>query len=422
MYAGIYREYHTAWIISSNLLKDMATIKSFRAIQPNPFYADQLVFPGDEQVFFFGINAKEHPPVPLKDQLETPARHRPETEEGQQRAYEQIRESLQKLLDNGRLWKEKVPGIYIYEIVHRNYRQTGVWALTAVKDFTEGQIKLHELTLADSERRIASYRKNTGLEGSPVLLTYEPTIEINRIIAETCAGNKKTTIGNKKSLHRIWKIEDQNTLDQLIAAFAKLERVYMADGHHRLAGTDRLGDEYISSLFIASDQLRIIDYYRVVVPTEPIHENILLEKLGKSFRIFPSTKPVKPNFPHMIGMCMGGNWYELVANDTTKLDVLLLQEEVLAPIFKITDPRNDYQLKCIGGETAMEETIAFLGQNPTAIAFTLCPISVKALINAADSNTILPPKSTWIDPKVPYGLLLFQHKIEQETISDHHYD
>ena len=91
----------------------MATIKPFRAIQPNPFYADQLVFPGDEQVFFFGINAKEHPLVPLKDQLETPARQRPETEEGQRRAYEQIRQNLQALLAMGRLWKDEIPGIYI---------------------------------------------------------------------------------------------------------------------------------------------------------------------------------------------------------------------------------------------------------------------------------------------------------------------
>jgi uncharacterized protein (DUF1015 family) len=158
----------------------MATIKPFRALQPNPFYADQLVFPGDEQVFFFGINQKEHPLLPLKEQLETPARLRPETEEGQQQAYLAIRENLQRLLDMGRVWQEEKPGIYIYEIVHRNYRQTGVWALTAIKDYTNGHIKLHEQTLADSERRISNYRKYTGLEGSPVLLTYEPSVAIRK--------------------------------------------------------------------------------------------------------------------------------------------------------------------------------------------------------------------------------------------------
>jgi len=405
----------------------MAIIKPFRALRPNPFYADQLVFSGVDNVFYFGINAKEHPLLPLKDQLETPARLRPETDQGQQLGYQTVTDNLKNLLDLGRLWKDEKPGIYIYEIVHRNYRQTGVWALTSINALEGNTIKIHELTLADSERRIANYRKNTGLEGSPVLLTYQPSVEINRIIAETCTTHKRTSIGNKKSLHRIWKIEDDHTLKQLISAFAKVERVYMADGHHRLAGTcklaeERQGVEYISSLFIASDQLQILDYYRVVVPNAEIPEHMLLERLGKSFSILPSAQPVKPECPHVLGLCLKDRWYELIAIDQHKPDTVLLQEEILAPIFDIKDPRTDDRLKCIGGENALEETIAFIKQYPTGIAFTLCPLSVKDLMQAADTNTILPPKSTWIDPKVPYGLLLFQHKIQQDAISNHHYD
>jgi uncharacterized protein (DUF1015 family) len=405
----------------------MATIKAFRALQPDPFYADQLVFPGDEQVFFFGIQEHEYPLLPLKEQLEAHARQRPETEEGQQRAYQQIKENLQSLLDLGRVRKDEKPGIYIYEIVHRDYRQTGVWALTSIKDHTDGRIKLHELTLEDSERRIANYRKYTGLEGSPVLLTYEPTVEINRIIAETCANNKRTAIGNKKSLHRIWKIEDALTLEQLTHAFSKIDHVYMADGHHRLAGTSKLaeekaGSEWISSLYIAADQLRIIDYYRIVLPDTEIHENVLLEKLAKAFSIFPSTKPVRPQHKHVVGMCVNGNWYELVAIDKTKLDVVLIQDEVLSPVFHITDPRTDSRLKCIGGENALEEIQGMLKAIPTAIAFTLCPMAVADLMAAGESGQILPPKSTWIDPKVPYGLLLFQHKTQQDNLPTHHYD
>ena len=405
----------------------MATIKPFRAVQPDPFYADQLVFPGNEQVFFFGIQEHDYPLLPLKEQLETPARQRPETEEGQQQPYQHIKENLQSLLDLGRVRKDENPGIYIYEIVHRDYRQTGVWALTSVKDYTDGHIKPHESTLADSERRIANYRKYTGLEGSPVLLTYEPSVEINRIIADTCANNKRTAIGNKKSLHRIWKIEDAQTLKQLIKAFARVDNVYLADGHHRLAGTAKLaeekrGSEWISSLYIAADQLRIIDYHRVVLPDTEIHENILLEKMAKAFTVFPSTKPVRPQHKHVLGLCMNGRWYELVAIDKSSLDVVLLQDKVLLPVFHITDPRTDSRLKCIGGETAVEEIVGMLKAIPAAIAFTLCPMTVADLMAAADSGQMLPPKSTWIDPKVPYGLLLFQHKIENDNIPIHHYD
>jgi len=394
----------------------MATIKPFRALHPNSFYADRLVFPGDEQVFYFGIGEKEQPLLPLKAQLEAPARIRPETTEGQQQAYREIRESLECLLKLERIREDEQPGIYIYEIVHRNYRQTGIWAMTSIRDFFAGKIKLHEHTLADSERRICNYRVHTGLEGSPVLLTYQPDITINRIIAETCANTRKSTVGNRKSLHRIWKIEDSETICKLTDAFTRVETVYMADGHHRLASTARLAlesgsDEYISSLYIAADQLRIIEFYRVVIPDTAVNEVDLFSRLGEQFTIVPSegNLPVKPASANILGVCIHGKWHELHAKSPAALDVVLLQDEILAKVFQINDPRNDTRLKCIGGENAMEETLALLRAEPSSIAFTLFPMSVKQLISAADAGQILPPKSTWIDPKVPYGLLMYQH-------------
>lgn len=394
----------------------MATIQPFRALRPNSFYADQLVFPGDEQVFFFGIGEKEHPLLPLKAQLEAPARLRPETAHGQEQAYHDIREALKCLLRLERVRQDAQPGIYIYEIVHRNYRQTGIWALTSIRDFFDGRIRLHEQTLADSERRICNYRKYTGLEGSPVLLTYQPDMTINRIIVETCANTRKSTVGNRKSLHRIWKIEDSETLLKLQDAFSRIETVYMADGHHRLASTACLAleagtDEYISSLYIASDQLRIIEYYRLILPDTAVNEVDLFSRLSELFTIIPSegNLPVKPHSANILGICIHSKWHELHAKSPAALDVVLLQDEVLAKIFRISDPRNDTRLKCIGGEKAMEETLALLRAEPSAIAFTLCPMTVQQLISAADAGQILPPKSTWIDPKVPYGLLMYRH-------------
>lgn len=378
---------------------------------PNPFYADRLVFPGDEQVFFFNVGQKELPLLSLKEQLETPARQRPETEEGQERAYRVISANLEKLLEMDRLRQDDKAGIYVYEIVHRNYRQTGIWALTATADYHNGKIKLHELTLADSARRISNYRENTGLEGSPVLLTYVPSVAINRIIAETCAKNKKSSIGNKKSIHRIWKIEEPDALEQLITAFSKIESVYMADGHHRLGAAAKKPGTFISSLYIAADQLRIQEYYRLVLPGPEFDHTALLQKLSKIFRVSPSeaNRPVKPEQPNVIGLCVDGRWFELIASQLNELAVVLLQEHVFAPLFGIDDPRADTRLKCIGGETALEETKRQLSLDPSAIAFTLYPMTVQQLIDMADAGKILPPKSTWIDPKVPYGLLLFQH-------------
>jgi uncharacterized protein (DUF1015 family) len=394
----------------------MATIKSFTAIQPDPFFAGQLVFPGEEQVFYFGTG-QELPLLPLKSLLETPARTRPETEAHQQQAYQAIKENLDKLLAAGRLIEDEKPGVYIYEIVHKTYRQTGIWALTPVKDYLDGKIRLHEFTLADSERRISNYRKNTGLEGSPVLVTYMPDVTINRIIAETCAKNKKTTIGSKQRMHRIWKIEDQHTLDRLTEAFEKIDTVYMADGHHRLAAAAKLARETgrcesFSALYMAADQLRIREYYRVVFPGTPIDPQRLIAHLKTRFTISPDLRnePVKPDHGPCIGMYLSGQWYRLVAQKADTPDVILLQEKILAPLFGITHPRTDTRLKCTGGETAMEDTLKELCADPAAIAFTLCPLTVEQLLAAAGAGQMLPPKSTWIDPKVPYGLLLVRHE------------
>jgi uncharacterized protein (DUF1015 family) len=407
----------------------MATIKSFRALRPDPFLADQLIFPSNEQVFFFGIGEKTLPLKPLKEQLETPARRRPETEEGQNLAYEEIKGNIDRLKKLERIRLEEEPGIYIYEIVHRDYRQIGIWALTSVRDYTKGKIKIHEQTLADSERRICNYRKHTGLEGSPVLLTYPPDRAINRIIAETIAMQKKSTVGSRKSQHRIWKIQDAATLSDLIGAFAGIEQVYLADGHHRLAATERLANEngsdaYISSLYIASDQLRIIDYHRVFIPENQLEKAAILTKLQESCSLVPmnENQPFRPDQKNHIGMWLNGCWYKLVLKDTGFLDVVYLQEQILRPVFGITDPRTDSRLKCVGGESAMDEIKGMLKAVPFAVAFTLCPMTVGQLMAAGATGQILPPKSTWIDPKVPYGLLMYQHSYLGRDISAQHYD
>jgi uncharacterized protein (DUF1015 family) len=407
----------------------MATIKPFRALRPDPFLAHQLVFPSNEQVFFFGIGEKILPLKPLKDQLETPARKRPETEEGQKLAYEEIKENIDTLKKLERIRLEEESGIYIYEIVHRDYRQTGIWALTSVNDYTAGKIKLHEQTLADSERRICNYRKHTGLEGSPVLLTYPPDRAINRIIVETCAGHQRSTVGSKQSQHSIWKIQNTETLKDLISAFARIEQVYLADGHHRLAATERLSNEngaeaFVSSLYIASDQLRIIDYHRVFIPQNQLDKASILTKLQELCSLVPMTgnQPVRPAHKQHIGMWLEGNWYELVLEDIGILDVVYLQEQILKPVFGLTDPRTDSRLKCIGGETAMDEIECMLKAVPFAVAFTLCPMTVDQLMAAGATEQILPPKSTWIDPKVPYGLLMYQHGFFGRDISTQHYD
>jgi len=408
----------------------MPKIRPFKPIRSNPVYADQLVFTSLQVESVSGDKTKDGALAPLKTLLETGARLRPETPEGQAKAFQEIKDTLKTLLESNKLWHEQTPGIYVYEVEHKTYRQTGIWALTSLDDYTNGDIKIHELTFADSVRRLTNYRRNTGLEGSPILLAYHPDITINRIIAETIKNNKKITYGNEHGLHHLWKIEDTAIEQQLIDAFAKIKTVYLADGHHRIESSALLAAEqqakgltefdHISSLYMATDQLRIEEYDRVVVPSKIIDKETFFDQLKLDFDIQPAHQQVQPRKPHHFGMYFEKNWFELTAkphlydkqNAVTDLDAYVLQEAVLAPIFGIEDPKTDLRLKCAGGEMVMDEVNSILAVYPDAIVFTLCPVSVEQLIAVAEAGEILPPKSTWIVPKIPYALLLHHHLTE----------
>jgi uncharacterized protein (DUF1015 family) len=349
---------------------------------------------------------------PLKTLLETGARLRPETPEGQALAYQNIKETLLSLLEKKRVNREEPPGIYVYEVVCQRYRQTGIWALTALDDYRESRIKIHELTFEDSIRRMKNYRENTGLEGSPILLTYPRSIAVNRIIADVQATQPETTLGNSHGIHRLWKLGDPAVQQALTEAFAAIDVVYLADGHHRIESAALCRFPTISSLYMATDHLRIEAYDRVVVPGAPISNAAIFVHLQQFFFLREATAnlPVQPRQPGNYGMYLHGYWYHMLAKDRKGLpDAAILQERVLAPFFGITDPKKDDRLKCAGGERALEEIGALFQAHPGAVAFTLCPLSVGELVSAADEGQILPPKSTWIIPKVPYGLLINSH-------------
>ncbi len=406
----------------------MANIKPFRAIRPNPLYATGLIQTSPQVQSVAGNSHDEDSMPVLKIALEIGARHRPETPEGQARAYEDIRHTLQELSKKGLLQSGEKPGIYVYEVEHKTYRQTGIWVHTDIADYSNGTIKTHELTFADSVRRIKNYRHNTGLEGSPVLFTYQPHIAVNRIIAETIKSADKISLSNHEATHMLWKIEDEAVLKELTVAFAQIGSIYLADGHHRLESATKLAAEQrnngeqvfdsISSLYMATDQLRIAEFDRVVMPSTPLSNTELLTKVREHFEVLKTDNPVRPRELHQIGMYAAGEWYELKPrfipreSFASTLDASILQEQLLAPVFGIDDPVNDKRLKCIGGAGAIDEIHDLLVQRPDGIAFTLCPLSVDQLIRVADAGEILPPKSTWIDPKIPYGLLLYQHKLQ----------
>ncbi|EHQ29722.1 DUF1015 family protein [Mucilaginibacter paludis] len=392
----------------------MAAIKPFRAIRPNPVFADQLVLTKPQTASVAG----EVLP-PLKTLLETGARLRPETQAGQAEAFAAINGTLRHLLENGTLLQDEQPGIYVYEVESPACKQTGIWAVTDRSNYTNGTIRTHELTFGDSVRRLTNYRLATGLEGSPVLLAYAPDPTINRLIAQAKSG-PHSTLGNHLGLHRLWKIEAPDLVRQLVKAFEKVGPVYLADGHHRFESAAQTPFPDISSLYLSTDELRIREYDRVVLPEVPAAPGALLQQLMRHFDLLGegSDRSIQPREPHRFGLFLGGTWYHLLARPHTyqdqspgrATDAAILQQYVLAPVFGIKDPKTDPRLKCLGGEQALPEINALLDAHPGAIAFTLCPLAVSELTAVADAGEVLPPKSSWIDPKIPYGLLMNHHK------------
>lgn len=406
----------------------MATIYPFRAIRANALYASQLVFTTIQAESVAGNPGAPEGLPPLKTLLESGARLRPETPEGQAQAFQDINDTLKTLLEGGQMALD-TPGIFIYEVTTATESQTGIWAMTDLQDYTAGRIRTHELTFADSIRRLKSYRENTGLEGSPVLLTYKPDSGINDIMNSIQLSEKPATYGNAHGIHRLWKISDTGLMDTLVSAFTRIGRVYLADGHHRLESAAQLAMEQehtgkpvyslISSLYMATDQLRIKAYHRVVVPEKPWGKYELFKALSQHFYIQDAfaNRPVLPQEKHLLGLYFEGAWYHMAAKPHThhgktpvnQLDASILQNEVFGPLFNITDPKDDPRLKHAGGDKAVEEMEALFEANPYAIAFTVSPLSTEDLVTVSELGEILPPKSTWIDPKVPYGLILYQH-------------
>jgi uncharacterized protein (DUF1015 family) len=405
----------------------MATIYPFRPLRPNPFDAGRLVFTKPQTESVAGEDEKGL--LPLKTLLETGARQRPESMEGQSRAYANIMQSLDILIEQENLWREPNPSIYIYESSRKNNRQTGVWALTDLHDYAAGNIRIHELTFGESVRRIKNYRRHTGLEGSPVLLTYPAQNDIEEIIRQIKAGKPDITYGNARGRHRLWKVEDLDMIRQLVRAFAAVTDVYLADGHHRQESALQLAVEQteaglpvfgkISSLYMSLEELRIERYDRVVIPDERVDPVALFRQLCENFHLLRSVGniPVEPTTLHNFGMCLFDQWYHLQAKVHTyeqscticSLDAAILQDKVLAPVFGIEDPKTDQRLICAGGEEELNEIALILQREPQAIVFTLCPLSKEQLVAVADAGGILPPKSTWIVPKIPYGLLIQKH-------------
>jgi uncharacterized protein (DUF1015 family) len=344
-------------------------------------------------------------------------------------AFKKINENFEDFLDKGIFIQDEKPSIYIYQVRREGITQTGIWTVTSIDDYLNNVVKKHELTNSAREQSLIDYIQQTGIDANPVLITYSGVPAINYIIKAKIKHQADIAFQKDQIDHFLWKIDDDKSLKILIDEFAKLSSTYIADGHHRAAATSLLGiqrrklnlkhkgdEEYnfFTSIYMSTDQLKIYGFNRLIKGLSGLSPEEIIVLISKKFNVIESDIEVEPHKMSTFGMYLASKWYhlsvktEIVESDNplNKLDVSILQDHIISPIFKISNPRTDTRISYIGGKVPINKIALEVDNGTYSVAFILYPTAIDQLMDVADAGEIMPPKSTWFEPKFDVGLLI----------------
>jgi uncharacterized protein (DUF1015 family) len=340
-----------------------------------------------------------------------------------QAVYDKAKENLDSMVRKELLFQESKPCYYLYELVMNGRSQTGLVALSSVGDYQNDLIKKHEFTRPQKEKDRIDHMRTVRAQTGNVFLAYREVNEMDRLVDEWKKSHSPIYdfTANDGVAHRVWVVDRRETVDQITSIFLeKVPATYIADGHHRAASAAKvaaaLPDSEAAKFFLTTlfpaDQLAILDYNRVVKDLNGHTESDLLKALEEDFLIFQETEPVRPAQLHAFGMYLNKKWYRLQARPGTWtedpigiLDVSLLSNRVLDKLLGVRDQRTDTRIDFVGGIRGLGELMRRVDSGEMAIAFSLYPVSIHQLFDIADSGSVMPPKSTWFEPKLRDGLL-----------------
>lgn len=402
----------------------MATIQPFRALRPHIEYAAQVasrpydVLNSEEARAEAAGNLLSFLHV-TKSEIDLPAGidiHTPEV-------YEKAKANLDALVEKSILFQEAEPCYYIYELAWRGRTQTGLVCVSSVQDYFNDVIKKHEFTRPEKEKdRIDHMRTIRAQTGNVFLACKE-----NKDLSDTFAHWKNQHVADYNFTaddgvqHTIWVVNAAATIDVITHIFAdQIPFTYIADGHHRCASAAKVSKElpdsaaaqYFLTTIFPANELAILDYNRVVKDLNGLSPEAFLQALEADFTIAKAAVAVQPAALHQFGLFLGGQWYTLTAKEGTfttdpigVLDVSILQNNVLAKHLNLHDPRTDKRIDFVGGIRGLGELEKRVNSGEMAAAFSLYPVSIQQLFDIADSGNVMPPKSTWFEPKLRDGLL-----------------
>jgi len=356
------------------------------------------------------------------------------TDEHTDPVYYKAVENLDLFKKQGWLEKDEKDCLYIYAQTMEGRTQYGIVGCASVDDYLNGIIRKHELTRSDKEEDRMKHVRNTRANMEPVFFAYPAVQELDKIVSEVVSSQEPEYdfVANDGFGHHFWKIEDDKIIGKIVNLFAKIPYTYVADGHHRTAAAALVGKErreknpnhtgeeeynFFLAVHFPDNQLRIIDYNRVVKDLNGLTPEALIEKLGEDFEVQKEgTEIYRPEQLHVFSMYLEGSWYKLTAkagryndNDPIEvLDVTILSNLVLNKILGIKDLRTDKRIDFIGGIRGLGELKTRVDSGEMKAAFALYPVSMQQLINIADSGNIMPPKTTWFEPKLRSGLVVHE--------------
>ncbi len=413
----------------------MSVIFPFRALRPRPDKAALVAAPP------YDVLTVEEAKVLVRDlplsflhveksEVDVPF----PTDDRDGRIFAVARRNLRRMQHQGVFVQDETPCLYLYRQTRGGHVQTGLVACVSVEEYEEGLIRRHEETRADKQEERTRHVETVGAHTGPVFLTYRGRDEIRRLVAghaeapPECAFVADDGVG-----HAVWAIRDPGAVAALVQAFAAVDALYIADGHHRAAAAaavakrrqesdpEQSGDAPCNrflAVLVPHDEVRILDYNRVVRDLNGQEADLFVRRVGERFEVTPGFARKSPEGPRTFGMYLRGAWHRLAVKEggiepddpVARLDVSILQNRLLEPILGIQDPRTDSRIHFVGGSRGMEELERLVDTGGFAVAFSLFPPSLDDLMAVADAQRMMPPKSTWFEPKLRSGL--FVHLID----------
>lgn len=412
----------------------MAILKPFRGLRPPVELAAQVasrpydVLNSDEARRESAGNPYSLLHI-IKPEIDLPAG----TDEHHPEVYQKAVDNLSLFKTKGWLKKDDQEYLYIYAQTMEGRTQYGIVGCASVDDYLNGVIKKHELTRSDKEEDRMKHVRATDANMEPVFFAYPAVAEIDQIVRSVVARQPEYDFVAADGFgHHFWLVDDRPTIDRLVGLFAAIPATYVADGHHRTAAAALVGKEkraanprhtgaeeynYFLAVHFPDNQLRIIDYNRVIKDLNGLTSDQLIQKLGEDFEVVKTgTEIYKPEALHVFSMYLEGFWYKLTAkpgryNDNDPigvLDVTILSQLVLDKILGIKDLRTDKRIDFVGGIRGLGELKKRVDSGEMKMAFALYAVSMKQLIDIADSGNIMPPKTTWFEPKLRSGLVVHE--------------